>query len=103
MLRLKDLRIKRKISQQKLAIDLNLTQAAISKYELGLSEPDIAMLIKISDYFHVTVDYLVGNAELPKAFEDITKTEETVLEKYRKLDRYDRKKVEGYIDSLIDQ
>ena len=60
MIRLRELREEKHINQQKLAIALNVTQAAISKYELGLSEPDISMLKNIADYFHVSVDYLIG-------------------------------------------
>ena len=63
MLRLKELRSKRKISQQKLAMDLSILQASISKYEKGIAEPDINMLIRMANYFHVTVDYLLGRTD----------------------------------------
>ena len=59
-MRLKNLREERKISQQKLAIELNVSQASISKYEKGLAEPDIPMLCTIAEFFHVSVDYLIG-------------------------------------------
>lgn len=65
MIRLRELREEKHINQQKLAIALNVTQAAISKYELGLSEPDISMLKNIADYFHVSVDYLIGFSDSP--------------------------------------
>ena len=45
MIRLKELRKERRINQQKLAMELNMTQANISRYELGLSEPDFSVLI----------------------------------------------------------
>ena len=59
-MRLKELRIKRGISQLKLAMDLNMTQNTISRYETGEREPGINELIKIADYFDVSIDYLVG-------------------------------------------
>ena len=59
MLRLKELRKERKISQLKLAMDLNTNQNTISRYETGEREPGIRDLIKIADYFGVTVDYLI--------------------------------------------
>lgn len=99
-MRLKELRQQRNISQQKLALDLNMSQAGISKYELGLSDPDISMLIRLADYFHVTVDYLIEHSEQPIFTKNHTQQEERLLEKYRMLDRYDRHKVEGYIDAL---
>lgn len=59
MKRIKELREIKSISQQKLALQLNVSQAMISKYELGLSEPDIAMIQKLADYFGVSADYLL--------------------------------------------
>ena len=58
-MRLKELRKERKISQLKLAMDLNTNQNTISRYETGEREPGIRELIKIADYFGVTVDYLI--------------------------------------------
>ena len=60
-MRLKALRKKKGISQLRLATDLNTTQNTISRYETGEREPGIAELIKIADYFNVSVDYLIGN------------------------------------------
>lgn len=100
MMRLKELRYQKNITQQKLAIDFNLSQNTISKWELGQANPDIATLIKLADYFNVTIDYLVGRSEQPIFMKNRTQVEERLLEKYRMLDRYDRPKVEGYIDAL---
>ena len=64
--RLKELRKKKGISQLRLATDLNTTQNTISRYETGEREPVIDELIKIADYFNVSVDYLIGRTENPK-------------------------------------
>ncbi len=58
-MRLKELRLERGLSQLKLAMDLNTNQNTISRYETGEREPGIRDLIKIADYFGVTVDYLI--------------------------------------------
>lgn len=58
-MRLRELRKARNISQLKLAMDLNTNQNTISRYETGEREPSIHELIKIADYFGVTVDYLI--------------------------------------------
>ena len=58
--RLKKLRKDRKISQLKLALDLNMNQNSISRYENGEREADYETLIKIADYFDVSLDYLLG-------------------------------------------
>ena len=64
-MRLKELRKKRQISQLKLAIDLNMNQNSISRYETGEREPSISDLIRIADYFGVSVDYLLGRTDNP--------------------------------------
>ena len=65
-MRLRELREKKGISQLRLATALNTTQNTISRYETGEREPGIAELIKIADYFNVSIDYLVGRTENPK-------------------------------------
>ncbi|MBQ9940928.1 MAG: helix-turn-helix transcriptional regulator [Clostridia bacterium] len=54
------------ISQLKLALDLNMNQNTISRYETGEREPGINELIKIADYFNVSVDYLLERTDNPK-------------------------------------
>ena len=58
--RLKELRKKRKISQVKLAIDLNMNQNTISRYENMERQADYQTLIIFADYFDVSIDYLLG-------------------------------------------
>ena len=58
--RLKELRQKRKISQVKLAFDLNMNQNTISRYENLEREADYETLVKIADYFNISLDYLLG-------------------------------------------
>lgn len=61
--RLRKLRRSRNISQLKLALDLNTTQNTISRYENMERQADYEMLIKIADYFDVTIDYLLGRTD----------------------------------------
>ena len=63
--RLKELRKKKNISQIKLSIELNTNQNTISRYENGTREADYKMLIKIADYFNVSIDYLLGRTNNP--------------------------------------
>ncbi len=60
---LKELRKARKINQQKIAMDLNVSREVISYYENGKRNPDINMLITLSDYFNVSIDYLIKGEE----------------------------------------
>ena len=65
MNRIKELRKKRNISQDKLSRLLNVHQTAISQWETGRTLPDSESLIKIADALDTTVDYLLGN-DLPE-------------------------------------
>ena len=64
--RLKELRKMRKISQLKLALDLNMNQNSISRYENMEREADYETLIKFADYFDVSLDYLLGRSDKQK-------------------------------------
>ena len=65
VMRLQELRKKKGITQLRLATELNTTQNTISRYETGEHEPGIAELIKLADYFNVSVDYLIGRTDDP--------------------------------------
>lgn len=58
--RLKELRKQNKISQLKMALDLNMNQNTISRYENMEREADYATLIRLAVYFDVSLDYLLG-------------------------------------------
>lgn len=58
--KLKELRKQHKISQIKLAIDLNMNQNTISRYENMERQADYQTLIRFADYFNVSIDYLLG-------------------------------------------
>ena len=65
-MRLKELRKQRGISQLKLAMDLSMNQNSISRYETGAYEADYETLIKLADYFHVSIDYLLERTDNPE-------------------------------------
>ena len=64
-MRLKKIRESKHISQIKLAMELNMNQNTISRYENGEREPGIAELILITDYFNVSIDYLLERTDNP--------------------------------------
>ena len=65
-MRLKELRKQKHISQIKLAMDLSVSQNTISRYEQGEREAGYDMLVKIADYFNVSVDYLLERTDNPE-------------------------------------
>ncbi len=55
------LRKQKGLTQSALAADLGVSSQAVSKWENGLSCPDIQLLVQIADYFDVTTDDLLGH------------------------------------------
>lgn len=64
-MRLKKLRKSLGISQLKLAMDLNMNQNSISRYENETRQADYETLIKFADYFNVSIDYLLERTDNP--------------------------------------
>lgn len=56
------LRKERNITQEALASEMGVTVGAVSKWENGISLPDILMLSALADFFAVTTDHLLGRA-----------------------------------------
>lgn len=63
MVGLKEIRKTRNLNQQKVAIDLNITREALSHYENGRREPPLSLLIQMSQYYNVSIDYLITGKE----------------------------------------
>lgn len=57
---LKNLRNANNLSQYQVAKVINKTTSAYGYYEVGRNDPDIETLIKLADYFNVSLDYLCG-------------------------------------------
>ncbi len=63
---LKIIRKRKKYSQLKVATDLNISREALSYYENGKRNPDIQMLLAMSKYFNVSIDFLITGKEFTK-------------------------------------
>lgn len=66
IIRLKELREHRQMSQVFLGMELNMSQNTVSQYETGTREASYDTLIAIADYFDVSIDYLLGRTDNPK-------------------------------------
>ena len=60
MIKIKELRHEKGLSLRAMCAEINIPASTLSQYERGVREPNISMLIKLADYFNVSVDYLVG-------------------------------------------
>ena len=66
MVGLKKIRRQRNLNQQKVAMDLNISREALSYYENGKREPSLALLVEMSRYFNVSINYLITGEEFQK-------------------------------------
>jgi len=82
-----------------------MSQQTINKYENHDTEPDIHMLIALADYFHTSVDYLIGHTDIDHVIEavqpyDLNEDEGRLVELYRKLTEKKKRSIrlilEGY-------
>ena len=60
---LKSIRKQRGYSQLKVVMDLSISREALSYYETGKRSPDVDMLVTLSKYFNVSIDFLIHGKE----------------------------------------
>ncbi len=69
--RLRKLREGEGLTQKQVAADIQCSCKVLSNYELGKREPDFDTLVKLSDYFNVTTDYLLGRTGKPYQYYNV--------------------------------
>ncbi len=65
--RLHDLRIDNDLTQQQVADFLMCNRQVYARYERGLREIPVSMLIKLADFYKTSVDYILGRTDNPKS------------------------------------
>ena len=94
---IKKLRKEKGLSQQAIANYLQITRQAYSNYENGKREPDYEALLKLSEFFGVTVDYLTRG----EMTETLTAPERLVLSLFRQLNSDGQTEAIKHIGLLI--
>ncbi len=89
-IKLKELRQKHNLSQKEFAEILKVSTGTVGNWEVGLREPDFKMLIKISDIFNVSCDYILDRYSTEDENENkirisVSPIEEEMLTEFRKL------------------
>lgn len=80
MLHLRDLRIKRGLSQADVARELGISRQSYNFYENGRRDPDTTMLQTLADYFRVSTDFLLGrDKDNPKHVSDNNQAAENIV------------------------
>lgn len=103
---LKKLRESDSLSQTRFSKEIGFSQAAISAWENNTREPGIEALIKISKYFNVSVDYLVGNIITKKEkspSDNLSVEEKELLENFRQLNLLNRMHVSAYAKVRLEE
>ncbi len=97
---LRQLRKQKKITQTDMAKYLNMTTVGYGHYETGKAEPNIETLIKIADFYGVSVDYVVGH-NMNNGFGYLNEKETDLVKTFRLLSTLSQGKVLGYARALI--
>ncbi|MDF2506133.1 helix-turn-helix transcriptional regulator [Clostridium sp.] len=66
--RLKSLREDKDITQSEVAEALNISRTALANYENAIREPNLSLLVKIADYYNISLDYLLCRTNLMISF-----------------------------------
>jgi transcriptional regulator with XRE-family HTH domain len=88
MIRIKELREKKGLKQAELSKIIGVNQKTLSNYENERTNADYDILIKLSRFFDVSIDYLLGNSNNPEKenfTKDLTEEEVKELKRYKEL------------------
>lgn len=56
------------LTQIKVAIYCDITEKAYQNYELGVHEPRLSILVRMAEFYKVSIDYLVGLTDDPTPY-----------------------------------
>lgn len=104
--RIKELRENRRLIQEILASELNITQQSLSKYERDITTIKIDILKRIAKYFNVTTDYLLGVSDVKRDLQGQMKMNKDMdeyydlIEVYKGLDKYDKEIVWSILQTI---
>ena len=99
--RLKDLREDNDLKQWQIAELLGMKQEKYQRYESGKRETPIKILIKLSEYYNVTLDYITGRTNDKKSTgEEFEQDEKIIVDHYRRLTEKQRKIIFELIKEL---
>lgn len=102
--RLYELRENANLKQTELAEKVALRSSAISKYEKGLTQPNMDTLIKFAELFHVSTDYLLGISSIsnPYTTENFTPKEADIILRFRRLSKENQIRIDERINTMLD-
>ncbi len=100
---LKFLREEYKITQREFAQKLGISKTTLCYYEQGKVSPSVDMLIKLSDFFNCSIDYLLGHQTKNVLYLDsYTPTQKKIIETVKDLSEDEGYQLLGYIARMKD-
>lgn len=69
--RLKQLREDNDLRQEDVGKIVNVEKSTVSQWESGKRTPDVETIMKLADYFNVSIDYILGKTDIPTPIETI--------------------------------
>ena len=109
MLRIKELRLEKGITQNELAKSVGVTGKSVWAYENKVAVPPLDVLIKLANFFQCSLDYLCGRSDdfgnviLTATSAELTKDERSFLELYRTLSEKNRTRVPAYAEIRFEE
>ena len=102
--RIKELREEKGMTQQRLSIELGITQEAVSGYENGRHCISVPCLLKLSEMFNVSCDYILCLSDIRNmtSVKDLSPEEIELISEYRTLLPSERAMLKGYIKGISD-
>lgn len=98
---LKETRKKHNLTQSQVADFIKTSQQTYSDYENEKTQPNIETLIKLADYYHISLDELVGRPTTIINKMLLTDKEKSIIEKVLAMDLKQQELTEFYIDTLM--
>ena len=102
MNRIKELREARKMTQVRLSIELEVSQESVSAYEKGKCYPSYQTLLKLSQIFGASIDYIMGLSDKMTIERTYGKEEEKILSMICSLEKNKKEKALAYIQGLLE-
>lgn len=101
---IKQLREERGMSQVRLSIELGVSQETVSAYENGKHYPSVQALVKLSDIFGVSCDYILGLSEERHnvVYHSLSEKDRKLFNLYKALSLQNQDRVLAYIQGLYD-
>lgn len=105
--RIRELREENHLSMKELGDKIGSSDAAVCKWENGITEPKSAYILKLANFFNVSTDYLLGRADelggtvLPSPAPELPQDEQQLLALYRKMSHPQKIRVIAYSEGLL--